>query len=162
MIILVGICWTFSRSLLCWEAQNWTQYSRSGLIIAEVRVRINFFSMLAISFYCSPEYRYPSFWQESYWLMINSVSTRSPRSFSAELLSSWAFPPCTGIWSYSPPSAGLSTAPCWNSGGSCLSISSACSLNNFFFFPNDSDHHLTNSLQDGLKERTFNLGFHFW
>ena len=40
------------------------------------------------------------------WLMVSLSSTRTPRSLSAELLSSRAAPACTGAWGCSSPAAG--------------------------------------------------------
>lgn len=61
------------------------------------------------------------------WLMDN-LSTRMPRSFSAELLSSRSAPARSGAWGYSSlgPGAGPCTCVCWISRGSSLPISPAC------------------------------------
>ena len=60
------------------------------------------------------------------WLMVNLSSTRTPRSLSAELLSSRSVPACTGAWGCSSPGAGPCPCPCWTSWGSSVPNSPAC------------------------------------
>lgn len=54
------------------------------------------------------------------WLTFNWVSIRTPRSFSAKLLSGWV------AWGYSSPSAGLCTSASWTSWNASQLTSPAC------------------------------------
>jgi len=60
------------------------------------------------------------------WLMVNLLSPSTPRSLSAELLSSRSAPACTGAWGCSSPGARPCTCPCWTSSGSSAPNSRAC------------------------------------
>ena len=64
-------------------------------------------------------------WAHS-WLMVNLVSIRTPRSFSAKLLSSWSAPACPGAWGSSSPEAGRGISLRWTSQGSCRPVSPTC------------------------------------
>lgn len=59
----------------------------------------------------------------SLWLVVNQVSTRTPRSFLAELLSRWAAP---GMYQGFSPGAGLCTSLWQTSQGSCEPSSPTC------------------------------------
>ena len=76
-----------------WGAQTWTQHSRCGLSIAEQRGRITSLDLLATLFAMYPRIRL-AFWatRSHCWLMTNQLPTRTPRSFSTELLSSRSAP----------------------------------------------------------------------
>ena len=80
---------TISMSLLYWAAQKWTQDSRCGLTGAEERERITSLH------FCLMQWRIPfafSAARADCWLMGNWVSTRTPRSFFAKVLSSQGAP----------------------------------------------------------------------
>lgn len=87
---------------LYWGAQNWIQYSRWGLIRAEKRGRITSLELLATLLLMHP--RMPLAFlvtRAHYWVMDSLSSIRTPRSFSAEHLSSRWCPLIlsNGIWS---------------------------------------------------------------
>ncbi|NXA57058.1 GOGB1 protein, partial [Nothocercus julius] len=96
LIILVALRWTLSSSstsLLYWVAQHWTQFSSGGLSRAEHRGRIPSLDLLQTLFLMCP--RTPLAFlatRAPCCLMVNLSSTMTPRSFSAELLSSRSVP----------------------------------------------------------------------
>ncbi|KAK4827750.1 hypothetical protein QYF61_021221 [Mycteria americana] len=93
-ITLVALCRTLSSmsmSPLYWGAQNRTQCSRCGLTSAEQRGRITSLDLLAILLLMQPRIPSAFFKGRVHCLLIfNLVSTRTLRSFSAKLFSSWA------------------------------------------------------------------------
>ena len=105
LIILVALCWTFSgmaMSVLYWEAQNWTQDSRCGIISVEWRGSITSLDLLAILCLRQLRISYSFFATRTHWwLMVNLAFSRIPRSFSVKLLSSWSAPSrywCLGLF----------------------------------------------------------------
>jgi len=97
-IISVARFWTLSSmsmSLLCWGAQNWTQRSRCNLTSAEQKGRLTSLLLMAMFPLVQPRYCWLFCFlatRAHCLLMVNLVSTRTPRSFSAKLLCSWAAP----------------------------------------------------------------------
>lgn len=91
----LALCQTLSSismSLLYWGAEKWTEHSRCSFISAEQKGRITFLNLQVI-IYGSPGYHQPSLWQGHTAASCSSwCSARTPRSFSAELLSSWLDP----------------------------------------------------------------------
>ncbi|KAK4810782.1 hypothetical protein QYF61_008754, partial [Mycteria americana] len=82
-------------------AQNWIQSSRCSLTSAEERGRITSLDLLAILCLMQPRIPLALAARAHCWLMFNLVSTRTPRSFSARLLSSWVAPSiywCLGLF----------------------------------------------------------------
>lgn len=74
------------------------------LTSAEKRGRITSLMSLMMFFLMQPK-RLSAFFatRPHCWLMISLMSTRTPSSFSAKLLSSWMVPACTGAWGCSFP-----------------------------------------------------------
>lgn len=73
------------------------------LLLVQARVLLAFFATRA---YC--------------WFMITSVSTRTPRAFSAKLFPAGGSPASPGAQGCSSPAAGLCASLLWTSWGSCL------------------------------------------
>jgi len=90
-----------SMSALYWGAQTWAQHSRCSLTSAEQRGRIILLCLLAALHLTQPRVLSTFFAAGAHcWLMVNLVSTRTSRGFSANLLSSWAAPSiywCMGL-----------------------------------------------------------------
>lgn len=107
LIIFVALHWTCSvssLSLLSWGAQNWTQHSRCGLTRSEWRGRITSLELLATLFLMNPRTPLAFLATRKYcWLMDSLLFTRTPRSYSTELLSSRSAPASAGDWGYSSP-----------------------------------------------------------
>ena len=121
-IIFVALHWTLSNTsvyLLYWGAQHWTQHSRYGLTSTEQRGRITSLDLLAILHLMLATVPLTFATGAHFWLAFNLVTTRTPESFSAKLLSSWVAPAYVDAWACSSPGAGSCTSPCWTSWGSC-------------------------------------------
>lgn len=83
-------------------AREWTQYSKS-FTSAEERGKMSYFDLLATFFLM--QHRILLVFSASRapcCLMVNLESTRTPRCFSAKLLSSWSAPACAAAWGCSP------------------------------------------------------------
>lgn len=87
--IFVALCWNHSskfRSLLYWKSQNWTQKSRCSFTNAGNNGSITSLDLLVLLCLMQPRVLLV------YWLVLNLLSTRTLRSFFAELFSIWAGP----------------------------------------------------------------------
>lgn len=78
---------------LYWGVQNWDQHSRCGFPSVKWRGRITSLSRLPTLPWMQPQVLLDYFVTRAHWwLVLNLVSTRTPRSFSAKLLTSWSTP----------------------------------------------------------------------
>ncbi|NXW18147.1 TENS3 protein, partial [Circaetus pectoralis] len=94
--------WPCATSLWYWGAQNRAQRSRCGLASAKQRGRIAPLDLLATLFLMQLRILMTAFAMRLHcWLMVSLLSTRTPRSFSAELSSNQLAPSmywCLGLF----------------------------------------------------------------
>ncbi|XP_068782109.1 uncharacterized protein [Struthio camelus] len=117
LIILVALRWTLSSramSLLHWGAQHWTQDSRCGLIRAEERGRITSLDLLATLCLMHPRRPLAFLAARAHCCLMLNLSTRTPRSFSAELLSSRSAPSLDWCLGFFLPTCRTLPLPWWN------------------------------------------------
>ena len=86
-VALLWTCFNSSISFLCWGPQNWTQYSRWGLMRTEQRGRITSLNLLVALLLILPRIHL-AFWAASTHcqLMLSLSSTNALKSFSSGLL----------------------------------------------------------------------------
>lgn len=91
----------------------WCQlYSRCILTSGEQKGGITSLSPLAIHCLMQPRIPFAFFTVKAHcWLVFSLVPTRTIRSFSDKLLSSWVAPACTGAWDCFSTDAGLCASP---------------------------------------------------
>lgn len=110
LVIFMALCCTrsaMSASFLYGGAQNWAQHSSCHFTSTEWKGRISSLYSLTVLFLTQPRMLLATFAARTRcWLMLNLVSTRTCRFFSAKLRSSQSSPnsywcvglflPCTG------------------------------------------------------------------
>jgi len=109
--------WPFSILNAVWSCLSGNGEPRTGhsvrRYVTSVEGGITPLNPQATLYPVQPQRLFAAFATRAYcWRMTDLPSTRTPRTFSANLLPRWLAPACTAAGNYSPPATGLYRSHC--------------------------------------------------